>query len=168
MHANVGKPDQIARCLLQHRNTPMKGCKVSPAQLVMGRGLRDFIPQPPSGYSVSNRWKEFLRQREQYMLKNNDKIVEQKKKLILNELPLGCKVSCQNVQNNQWDKSGIIVEVLAFRKYKIKLHGSGRITTRNRIHLRHLLFKPVIPLCPRSSLNPKVSDGSTKYTDSLK
>ena len=80
VRANVGKPDEIARCLSQHRNTPMKGCKVSPAQLVMGRDLRDFIPQPQdSGYRVSNRWKEFLRQREQYMLKNNDKIVEQKK-----------------------------------------------------------------------------------------
>ena len=43
----------------------------------------------------------------------------------------------------------MIVEVCPFRQYKVKLHGSGRSTTRNRAHLKPLLvFKPVIPIKP--------------------
>ena len=49
-----------------------------------------------------------------------------------------------NVDTNIWDRSGMVVEVCPFRQYKVKMHGSGRVSTRNRIHLRPVLvFKPV-------------------------
>ena len=39
------------------------------------------------------------------------------------------------------------VEVCPFRQYKVKVHGSGRYTIRNRIHLKPLLvFRPTTTL----------------------
>ena len=38
--------DKIAKALLQHRNTPLRGVNKSPAQLALGRDLRDSLPLP--------------------------------------------------------------------------------------------------------------------------
>ena len=38
--------DKIAKALLQHRNTPLRGVNKSPAQLVLGHDLRDSLPLP--------------------------------------------------------------------------------------------------------------------------
>ena len=35
--------DLVARALLQHRNTPMKGLGLSPAQLLFGRSIKDQL-----------------------------------------------------------------------------------------------------------------------------
>ena len=61
IRGNTGKggninTNEIDQALLQYRNTPMKGLHKSPAQLLLGRKLRDCIPQPESGYKVSNHW----------------------------------------------------------------------------------------------------------------
>ena len=66
---NTGKggnidSDKIAVALLQYRNPPLKGANKSPAQLLLGRKLRDSIPQSPKGYEISDQWQYFLRQRE--------------------------------------------------------------------------------------------------------
>ena len=59
--------------------------------------------------------------------------------------PLKVGDSCY-VQNQvgphatKWDRTGLIVEVLPCRKYRVKLHGSGRLTNRNRKFLR--LYRP--------------------------
>ena len=36
--------DRMVRALLTHRNTPDAGCKLSPAQILLGRPLRDSLP----------------------------------------------------------------------------------------------------------------------------
>ena len=36
----------------------------------------------------------------------------------------------------RWDKTGVVVEVLPFDQYIVKVHGSGRLTRRNRKLLR--------------------------------
>ena len=36
--------DYVSRALLQHRNTPLQGIGASPAQILLGRTLRDFLP----------------------------------------------------------------------------------------------------------------------------
>ena len=69
---HTGNRDKIARALLAYRNTPLKGCDASPAQLMLGRNIRDFVPAPPSGYRVSNKWAHFLRQREISMLNKQE------------------------------------------------------------------------------------------------
>ena len=66
---NTGKggnidTDEIALALMQYRNTPLKGTDKSPAQLLLGRQLRDGIPQPIESYKISDHWQHFIRQRE--------------------------------------------------------------------------------------------------------
>ena len=36
--------DAMVRALLTHRNTPDPGCKLSPAQILLGRPLQDTLP----------------------------------------------------------------------------------------------------------------------------
>merc|ERR1712096_475838 len=47
-------------------------------------------------------------------------------------------------RNQQWDRSGTIVETGQFRQYFVKLDGSGRITLRNCRHIRKILVEPPV------------------------
>lgn len=147
-HGNLNT-DMIAEALLQYRNTPLKTIALSPAQLLLGRSLRDGIPQLKQAYQVSPHWQSFIREREKSM--SNEQL---KSKAYYDSHPtkdhsklaVGQNVACQNVKNKRWDRRGIIVEVDKFRQYKVKLHGSGRISLRNRIHLKPVLhIKPHLP-----------------------
>ena len=68
--------DQIAQALLQHCNTPLRDINLSPAQLALGRELRDTMPLPRNQYKVDKRWSSQLQQREKIMLENHLKIGE--------------------------------------------------------------------------------------------
>ena len=118
--------DTLMKALMQYRNIPLKGTKTSPAQLALSRSIRDFIPQPPSGYRVSSKWGQFLCHRELAMLKEATiKTRDSNKNPSLNELSIGTEVLLQNVSTSKWDRSGIVVESCGFRQYKVKVHGSG-------------------------------------------
>ncbi|KAK8407630.1 hypothetical protein O3P69_002287, partial [Scylla paramamosain] len=66
-----------------------------------------------------------------------------------------------------WDRTGLVVEGLAHRQYTVRLDGSGRISLRNRKHLRPTLAPtPPVATCggagqdaspphPQSSPSPK-------------
>ena len=172
---HLGDNDKIARALLAYRNTPLKGCEASPAQLMLGRNIRDFVPAPSSGYRVSSKWAHFLRQREVAILKNNAKVVQQTEhRLSLGDLTVGTEVRCQNTRNNEWDRVGTIVECCGFRQYQVRMHGSGRIALRNRIHLRKILFaKPHVANMGNtkgatgSSLQ-NVTDNSSRYSQTTR
>ena len=64
----------------------------------------------------------------------------------LKELEIGDFVQIQNLLGNsklRWDRSGQIVECLGHDQYKVKVDGAGRVTLRNRQHLR--VIKPFTP-----------------------
>ena len=52
------------RAIMQFRNTPMQDCKRSPAQIVFGRQLRDFLPtllhkyEPAQDWTVTQEYRE--------------------------------------------------------------------------------------------------------------
>ena len=60
---------------------------------------------------------------------------------VLSKLTVGNLVSVQNQTGpraKKWDKTGVIVEVLKFDQYRVKMDGSGQVTLRNRQYLRKL------------------------------
>ena len=64
----------------------------------------------------------------------------------LTELKIGTAVFNQNPRSQRWDKSGVIVEVGKYRQYYVNMGGSGRITLRNRRHIRSVLVtRPIVP-----------------------
>ncbi len=58
---------------------------------------------------------------------------------VLPALKVGDHVYIQNLVGNyprRWDRTGIVVEVRQHHQYVVKVDGSGRVTLRNRQHLR--------------------------------
>ena len=57
--------DAVQRAILQHRNTPDPATRLSPAMIVFGRPIRDFIPILPGRYQPHATWEETLIAREE-------------------------------------------------------------------------------------------------------
>ena len=66
-------------------------------------------------------------------------------------------VSIQNLAGNhplKWDRTGLVIEVMGNDQYQIKVDGTGRITLRNRKHLKPIGFqKPADPFPSLPSLS---------------
>ena len=149
--------DAVQRAILQYRNTPDPATRLSPAMIVFGRPIRDFIPILPGRYQPHTTWEETLTAREEALrnchMRAHERWSEHTKRLP--PLQVGDHVRIQNQIGNfpkRWDKTGTVIEVRQFDQYAIKVHGSGRVTLRNRKFLRRYL--PVItPAKPRSILD---------------
>ena len=143
--------DEMVRALLMLRNTPDPTCKLSPAEVIFGRRLPDSLPgisKEMSTYDnphIARRWKEAWALKEQSLkeryVKSTESLNQQSHPL--DPLNVGDNVFIQNQTGNnptRWDRSGVVMEVLDFDQYVVKVSGSGRLTTRNRRFLRK--FKP--------------------------
>ena len=160
--------DKFAKAILQYRNTPLQDGGLSPAQILFGRDLRDFVPSHPSKYKLSPRWTELARQRELriWTAAPNSSASSSKP---LKPIQPGTSVIIQNMgttKHKRWDRTGIVVEQLPFRKYCIRLDGSGSVVTRNRRFVRQSFLnrpaaQPVISPQPSTSsekVYPEVQD----------
>ena len=126
---------------MQYRNTPDRDTGRSPAQVIFGRELRDFMPAPLSRYKPDARWlmlqedrEKALRKRALRNMENLDERTRLLSKLEVHDIvqiqnQLGCKPS-------RWDATGVVVEVKPHDQYLVKVHGSGRLTLRNRKFLK--------------------------------
>ena len=139
--------DKINRALLNHRNTPDPEWKLSPAQLIFGRPVRDFLPIKMNMYNPAEVWITDRETRElalrHRMHMGQERWSQHTKDLA--GLQVGQHVSVQNQAGagkiaKQWDRTGVVVEDLGHRKYRVRVDGSGRLTDRNRQFLRE--FKP--------------------------
>ena len=54
----------------------------------------------------------------------------------LTPLSPGTRVRVQNQATHLWDRTGLVVEARPYRQYAVRLDGNGRISVRNRKHLR--------------------------------
>ena len=135
--------DAMARALLSNRNTPDALTGISPAQVIFGRVLRDFLPISPGRYVPRQEWRLTADQREiahaQRHVKTDETLYQHSRKLP--PLQANDVVSIQDQTDNnprRWSKPGRIVEVLNHDSYLVKLDGSRRLSKRNRQYLRKL------------------------------
>ncbi len=144
--------DSFQRAMLIYRNSIDPETKSSPAMILFGRPIRDPIPAPLGKYCPHQTWRETLVNREKAMAirhsREREKWSEHTREL--KPLDIGNHVYVQNLVGNnplRWERTGVVIEVLPFKQYKVKLDGTGRVTLRNRKHLRKFLsfFKPSRP-----------------------
>ena len=136
------------QAILQYRNTPDSESGLSPSQVIFGRSLRDVLPFPPRSQVYENPlvrplWRDIWSQREDSLRLRFGKQVESLSLRTRDLPPLAIGDSCR-VQNqtgsspNKWDRTGVIIQVNDNDQYLVKMHGSGRITLRNRKFLRRI------------------------------
>ena len=138
--------DAFQRAMLQYRNCPNPETKASPAVLLFGHPVKDFIPIMPGRYIPHETWKDTLDLREQALrhrhMRSQEYWAEHTRKLP--PLSVGDHVRIQNQTGShptKWDRTGTVIEVKQHDQYLVKVDGSGRITLRNRKFLRR--FTPV-------------------------
>ena len=104
------------RAMLTYRNTPTPLDNRSPADIVFGRQIRDFLPVMPGKYEPCGTWKDTAANRETALMERHAKEVEALLPHTRKMPPLkvGNSVRIQNKTGNaprRWDKSGQVVEV---------------------------------------------------------
>merc|ERR1711888_269155 len=172
--ASDGTPnwDKVFMALMNHRNTPDAEWKLSPAQLLFGRPVRDFLPIKLNQYSpqecrITDRDSRELAMKHRLHLGMERWSAQTKG---LPALKVGQHVNIQNQRGvckiaKRWDWTGVVVEDLGYNKYRVRIDGSGRVTDRNRQFLR--LFKPatftyspgITRTTPEAVSQPLVDDG---------
>ena len=141
--------ERFLRAILIKRNTPDSATKLSPAEIVFGRKLRDTMPRIDKtiniffNKAVQPTWTDAWEKKELAMRARyqgcQKRLAEHSKSLP--NLVLGDRVSIQNQSGNRpakWDRSGTVVEIRDFDKHIIRVDASGRLTLRNRRYLRKL------------------------------
>ena len=146
--------DQFLLAMLQLRNTPDPDCKLSPAQILFGRPLRDAFAFASRLEKYSNAnyrplWRNAWEAKEDALRHRYHKTAEAINELSrpLSKLQVGDQCYVQNMEGNypkRWDRSGVVVEDQGHDSYLIKIDGSGRLAKRNRKHLRK--FSPTSPM----------------------
>ena len=128
--------DNIAKALFQYRNTPLRGVNKSPAELALGRELRDTLPLPTKRYEINPHWAQIIKDRETSMSMRNRNIKTEYDKHTrpLSELCKGDTVLCQNTRSKKWDRSGLILEVGKYKQYTVKMDDSGRLILTDSIY----------------------------------
>uniref|UniRef100_A0A7M5XGD0 Uncharacterized protein n=1 Tax=Clytia hemisphaerica TaxID=252671 RepID=A0A7M5XGD0_9CNID len=158
--------DRFLRALLQMRNTPDTDCKISPAEIIFDKPLRDafsFVNRLPmyTNPSIRPTWRDAWSKKEEAMLTRFSRSSERlnRSSRQLRPLLVGDYVLVQNQHGNhptKWDRSGVVVEVKDHDQYVVKVDGSRRVTLRNRRFLRK--FTPITSTIARPTTPMRVDN----------
>ena len=160
--------DNFLRAILAVRNTPDLDCKISPAEILFGRPLRDafsFVTRLNkfTNPTIRPTWREAWGHKEAAMKARYTRSMESlnEHSRDLPELKVGDLVFIQNQRGShptKWDASGVVKELGGHDKYTVNVDGSGRLTTRNRRFLRK--YTPPTTNIPRQALpSPTFGNG---------
>ena len=137
------------RALLQHRNTPCAITGLSPAQIVFGRVLKDFLPLQPGKFIPRQEWRQAADDRAASYAKRIMSIAAYLShgSRFSKSLKLGQRVLIQDQNKTtpkfkQWTRTGIIINIGLHNDYHVSLDGSRLITKRNRQLLRPIQTSP--------------------------
>ena len=130
--------DKVACAVLQYHNTPLQNGSMSPAQLLFGRALADFLPVNPEMYRLHPYWSEQTQQSQSSRSLHLQKSATHYNfgTRELRPLETGQSVVIQNPVTKRWDRYGTITQALPHRKYQLRLRDTGNITSRNRRFLK--------------------------------
>ena len=134
--------DKLALAMLQYLNTPLREINKSPSQLATGRQLRDGVPTARRHLLVDRYWRRTIRKRELQIAKSQKATLAKETTRKLPPIKIGTHVRIQNQATNKWDRTGVIMENRPHRQYTVRLDGSGRISLRNRRHLKAVAPPP--------------------------
>ena len=171
--------DKMTRALLQHRNTPCAITGLSPAQIVFGRVLRDFLPLQPGKFIPRKEWRQAADTRAAAYAKrimSKTTYLSQGSRLS-KPLQLGQRVMIQD-QNKasptfkQWTRTGVIVNLGHHDDYHVSIDGSRLITKRNRQFLRPIQPSPDVFSHPSQkpltrSEKTIITEDESRITDSV-
>ena len=146
--------DRYLKAILMKRNTRTPGSNLSPAEILFGKKLSDAMPKIPKHIMVMQnstfrpQWRQGWKAKEEAMriryAENVERLGAKAKKLP--ELDPGAQVIIQNQYGShpkKWDRTGRVVEKQGYGQYIVKVHGSGRLTRRNRQFLRAFNNNPM-------------------------
>ena len=120
--------NDLAKALIEFRNTP-RASSPSPSMVVYNRDIRGVVPHFP----LKDSW---IAVQDRKDTANFNPVEHYNKKARdMEPLLAGMSVYIQNDVTKRWDRQGVIIECLPYRRYLIKLP-SGRTLERNRRFLR--------------------------------
>ena len=155
--------DAFQRAMLIYRNNPDPETKTSPSIIIFGHPTRDPIPTALGHYCPHPTWQETMVNREKALAKRHSREKEKWSEHTKDLKPLGIAdhVYVQNLVGNhplRWERTGVVVEIKPFNQYAIRLDGSGRVTLRNRKHLRKFTpFTAPRDAILRNSIQPPIN-----------
>ena len=162
--------DGASRAFLQYRNTPIAETGLSPAQMLLHRQLRDHVPSHPKLYRPSRSWVISATDRERAFEKRNAEMRSRYDSTAHQLAPLVPQTRVMVQTKRKWDRSGIVVEVLPHRQYRVRIDGSGRVVLRNRRYLKPATgARPVVTMPAGSGMpgTPGIKQDGGKPEDEL-
>ena len=127
--------EQLARALLQYRNTPSRKDDLSPAQTLYGRPVQDTIPVHNRAFAPE--WQHNLKKMDCKRTKSIKQSTASynQRAAPLSDISIGNHVAMQNRDNKNFDIYGVVINIDKFRKYVIKTD-DGKTFIRNRRFIR--------------------------------
>ena len=152
---NVGPSGEIGTdrflwAMMQYRNTPHPDTRLSPAQVVLGHQIRDFLPVIKHKYEPKQEWGLIQEARDRVMARKLDRDGSRLEMYTKHQkvIPVGDSVAVQNQTGRfptKWDKTGTVIENMNHDKVRIRLDGSRQITVRNRRFVKKIVSPPDLP-----------------------